>query len=218
VAPATYPVAVKLLKDEKEIPDEAKRPKRDFGQPIMPCQGSGLARLQGVSIAMLREDFDLDCPTAMIVFGIVKPPKWWLEGNLTYGMVAETREAAINLAKAYFRFEPGEYNGLLFSPARETTFDPDLVMTYCNSAQAGRLVGAARYKDGYPLNPHITASAVCSASIVQTVQTGKCQLSIPCVGDRAHAFAKDDEIVFSAPFNRLTGITSGLEAINKVTT
>lgn len=218
VAPATSPVAVKLLKRKKEIPEKAKRPKRDFGQPIVPCQGSGLARRQGFCVAMLKEDFSLDCPTGMILFGIVKPPKWWLEGNLTYGMQAETREAAINLAKAYFRFEPGKYIGVLYCPTKEAKLDPDMVMVYCNSEQAMHLIGAARYEDGYPLTPHITASAVCSTSVVQTVQTGKCQLSIPCGGDRAHAFAKDAEIVFSAPFDRLDGISRGLKAIARVTT
>lgn len=216
LVPATYPVAVKLLKHEKEIPEKAKQPKRDFGQPIVPCQGSGLARRQGLSVAMLKEDFSLDCLTAIILFGIVRPPKAWLDGDfVTY---AETREAAINNVKSFFRFEPGKYIGVLFSPVREATFDPDMVMVYCNSAQAMRMVRAARYEDGYPLIPRITASAVCSASVIQTVQTGNCQLNIPCGGDRAHAFARDDEIVFSAPFNRLEGIARGLEAIAKVTT
>lgn len=218
IVPATYPVAVKLLKREDEIPEKIKRPKRDFGQPIVPCQGSGLARRQGLSIAMLKEDFSLDCALGAIVFGILKPPKWLVEGNLVYGMAAETREAAINLDKDLFCFEHGKYTGVLFSPVRQATFDPDMVMIYCNSAQAMHLVCAARYEDGYPLTPRINARCVCSASIVQTVQTGKCQVSIPCAGDRVYAFTKDDEILFSAPFNRLDGITKGLKALAKART
>ncbi len=217
VAPATNPVAVKLLKYKKEIPENAKRPKRDFGQPIVPCQGSGLARRQGFSIAMLKEDFNPGCPTGLILFGLVEPPQWWLEGNLDQGLVAETREAAINIGKSYFRLEPGKYIGVLYSPVSATTFNPDMVMIYCNSAQAMKLVLAAKYEDGQPLTPHIIASAICSTSVLQTIQTGKCQLNIPCAGDRSLAFAKDDEIVFSAPINKLDGITKGLESINKAT-
>lgn len=218
VGPATYPVAVKLLKCLEELPEKAKRPKRDFGQPLMPCQGSALARRQGLSIAMIKEDFSLDCSCGLIVFGIVNSNKLLKKLHIMYGLESETPEAAINREKALFRLEYGKYIGVLFSPVREANFKPDMVMIYCNSAQAMSLIGAARYDDGYPLTPRITGSAVCSASIVQTVHTGKCGLSIPCDGDRVNAFAKDDEIVFSTPFKSLGSITRGLEAIAKAGT
>jgi uncharacterized protein (DUF169 family) len=210
---SAYPIAAKLLSMDERIPKAAKRPKKDFGQPIMPCQGSALARRQGLSIAMLKEDFSLDCGLGPIVFGLVKPPKWWLEGNLVHGLLTKTREASVNLDKTMFRLETGKYSGVLFSPICKTDFVPDVVIIYCAPAQAAKLVEAARYEDGNPLTTQITARAVCSTSIVQAIQTGKCQISIPCGGDRANAFAGDNEIVFSTPLAKLKGITEGLETI-----
>jgi uncharacterized protein (DUF169 family) len=213
---STYPVAVKLLKTEAGLPINVKRPHNDFGQPIIPCQGSGLARRKGYSIAMLENDFSIDCPVSLILFGIVKPPQYWLDGNHNYQTTAETREAAINQVDALFRFKHKEYRGVVFSPLRAASYNPDVILAYCNSMQALHLVRAARYEDGRPLTPHIMASAVCSTSVVQTVQTGRCQLSIPCGGDRSRAFAKDDELVFSIPYTKLDSMIKGLETIADV--
>ena len=215
VHPASLPIKVKLLESEKDIPKKALRPKKDLDCQITPCHAWGLTCRQSLSIAMLKEDFNLDCGSALIIFGLIKPPKWWIEGNLAYGQFAGTREAAVNMEKSVFRFEPGKYIGLAFSPLRKTDFDPDMVMLYCNSVQAMLLVNAAIYEDGNPLDTTISARNVCSDTIVQTIQTGKCQVSIPCAGDHLHGLAKDYEIIFSAPSHKLNSIMRGLDSVSR---
>ncbi len=34
----TFPLAIKLLEKEEDIPEEAKRPKRDYGYRMLICQ------------------------------------------------------------------------------------------------------------------------------------------------------------------------------------
>jgi len=52
----TYPLAVRMLKDEGEIPERAKRPVRDLGYHLSTCQLFAMARRQGLTLAQLMED------------------------------------------------------------------------------------------------------------------------------------------------------------------
>jgi uncharacterized protein (DUF169 family) len=52
----TFPLAVKLLEQEKDILEQAKRPLRDFGYHLSLCQGYQIARRDGETLAMLKED------------------------------------------------------------------------------------------------------------------------------------------------------------------
>ncbi|MFX1537873.1 MAG: DUF169 domain-containing protein, partial [Promethearchaeota archaeon] len=68
IRPTSFPFAVKLLEEEKDIPEGAQRPKRDFGTCLSVCQGFSLSRKYGMSIAMLKED--MWCPEPVIGYGL----------------------------------------------------------------------------------------------------------------------------------------------------
>jgi uncharacterized protein (DUF169 family) len=212
----TYPVAIKLLRAAEGAPEKAQRPRKDLQTRITPCQGWGLARKEGMTIAMLREDLDPSCGLAMIAFGLVEPPRWWLEGNLAYGTLTSSKKAGITAEEHVFRLRPGEFNGLIVSPLRTATFDPDIVLAYCSSVQAMRLVKAASYENGHPLSSQISARSLCSDVVVQTFLTEKCQVGIPCQGDRLRAFTRDDEIAFGIPNAQLRDIVRGLNHQRRV--
>jgi uncharacterized protein (DUF169 family) len=52
----TPPLAVKMIKSESEIPAGAVRPKRDRGYHLALCQAFTLARREGRTLALLKED------------------------------------------------------------------------------------------------------------------------------------------------------------------
>jgi hypothetical protein len=52
----TYPIAIKFLKSEAEIPQGAVRPKKDRGEHYAMCQAFAVARRQGMTLAMFIED------------------------------------------------------------------------------------------------------------------------------------------------------------------
>jgi len=56
IRPMTHPFAVKMLESEDDIPEEAKRPKRDFGVCVSTCQCFSLTRRFGDTVAQLFED------------------------------------------------------------------------------------------------------------------------------------------------------------------
>ncbi len=52
----SFPIAVKMIRTEAEIPAEAVRPKRDRRQHLAQCQAFSLSRRDGETVAMLKED------------------------------------------------------------------------------------------------------------------------------------------------------------------
>ena len=75
----TYPLAVKLLRSERDIPEEAKRPVRDFGYHLSLCQVFSMSRREGTAIAVLKED--MWCFEPVLAFGLEKPPVRFLQGH-----------------------------------------------------------------------------------------------------------------------------------------
>ena len=114
----TPPVAIKLLKSDKDIPPGVPRPKKDLGHRVALCQGIAFARRNGVALAMLKED--MYCPLGIIVLGLMEPHPFFLEGDTALGRYARTREAAARIAQEHPRFSVGEYIGVVTSPLPST--------------------------------------------------------------------------------------------------
>jgi len=74
-----------------------------------------------------------------------------------------------------------------------------------------RFTQAAVYKEGRNLEALLLSAAACAVGIVHTMQTGKCQLVMPCLGDRRYGLTPDDELAFAIPASRLDEIATGLE-------
>lgn len=75
----TFPLALKLLERERDIPAEAMRPLKDFGHHLSLCQVFQMSRREGRTMAMLKEDHW--CCEPVIGYGLGEPPAYFLEGH-----------------------------------------------------------------------------------------------------------------------------------------
>ncbi|MEM2210705.1 MAG: DUF169 domain-containing protein [Nitrososphaerales archaeon] len=210
----TYPLAIKLLKSEDEIPKEAKRPKRDFGYCLSLCQAFSISRREGITIAMMKED--MWCPEPVIGYGLAEPPQYFLDGYNRFPDNVESLEAGARWAREFPRFKVGEYIGIVSTPLMKVEFEPDVVIVYCDSAQLTRLMLAAAYRDGRDFLCRLSPHAACVYSVVIAVQNGDYQITVPCMGDRRRAIAQDDEMIFSIPKKKLNDFIIGLRAAHKL--
>jgi uncharacterized protein (DUF169 family) len=80
IRPLTFPLAIKMLKSEEEIPERTKRPLKQMGKKIAICQGIGMARKYGWTVAMGKED--MHCSLGAAPFGFFKNIDFFEEGNL----------------------------------------------------------------------------------------------------------------------------------------
>ena len=209
----TSPVAVKVLQEEGDIPAGAVRPKRDRGCRLALCQAFALSRREKATVAMLKED--QWCYAPVIAFGLSEPPDFFLEGNTFLNFSVGEPKAARNLAMAQPRLECGKNIGVLSAPLSMASFEPDVVVVYCNTNQLRCVLSAIKYKDGYLVQSTLDPAGACFQSTVPVLQKGECQVTVPCGGDRAHAMAQDDEMIFSMPTRRLEDLMHGLRAMDE---
>lgn len=209
IRPGSFPVAIKMLKEGEPIPDRVKRPAEDLGFQAAVCQGFAIARRYGWPIAIGRDD--LSCPLAKAVFGFAPPLDYYVEGHACAGMYTETPEAGARTEAETPKFEPGQYEHIVLAPIHRCSFEPDVVLIYGTSGQVMRLLTAALWKQGGRLASSFSGRIDCADAIIETMQTGKPQVILPCYGDRIFAQTEDHEMAFSVPADWMGKIIEGLE-------
>jgi len=204
----TFPLALKLLEKEEDIPDGAQRPLKDMGHHLSLCQAFQLSRREGTAIAMLKEDNW--CFEPVVGYGLGEPPQYFFEGHNRFPNDVATLEAGRHYAEEFPRLEVGKYAGVVSAPLSTTNFEPDLVMIYCDLTQLSLLLLGREYKEGYNLKCALSSHAACVYAVVPAIQRGECQVAVPCRGDHYRAMAADDEIIFTMPKGRLEDLMAGL--------
>lgn len=208
----SFPLALKLLETESDMPVGAQRPLRDLGHHLSLCQAYQISRREGTTVAMLKED--MWCFEPVIGYGLAECPKEFLEGHNRFPDDVETLEAGRHFAEEFPRLEVGKFVGVVSAPLRTANFEPDLVMVYCNPAQLGLLLLGREYREGYNLKCALSSHAACVYAVVPTLQSGECHVAVPCRGDRYGAMAGDDEMIFTAPRHRLEELIAGLRHVD----
>lgn len=213
IRPGSFPVAIRMVEAGESLPDRVRRPLKDLGLRLAICQGVAMARRYGWVVALSRED--VSCPPARAIFGLEPRLEYFEQGMACYGMYTATPEAGAVTEAQVARFEPGRYEAILAAPLFRTTFEPHLVLIYGNPAQVMRLVAAALWREGGRLTSSFSGRADCSDSTIVTMQTGQCQVILPCYGDRIFAMTQDHEMAFTVPAARLGEIIEGLEGTHR---
>jgi uncharacterized protein (DUF169 family) len=214
IRPVTFPLAIKLLENESEIPNKAKRPKKDLDLQNFVCQNFKMVRTYGWTIAITEED--IVCKLARLVYGWEKSEniaKWGHQFNV--GLYSKDLETSKKLDKCLYML-PEEYIGLVISPLTRTKVIPDIVQIYCNPAQAMRFIQGYLYMKGGVME--FTAAGrigSCHEGVIKPIQTNEPQLIILGNGDRVWGGAEDNEVLFSIPESKLSLIMEGLEATHK---
>jgi uncharacterized protein (DUF169 family) len=209
----TYPIAIKLLEKESDIPKEATRPKRDLGRHIALCQGFSMSRREGAMVAMTKQDHW--CYVPVIALGQAKAPEFVLEGNMDYPSRIADPQMAKNIVQNSAHLELGKYIAIVSAPLDSTSFIPDVVTIYGDSAQLRFLLSAIRYKNGYQVTSLLEPGGACVQATVPVMKTGECNVAVPCMGDRTLALAQDDEMIFSIPIDKIDDLMAGMRHFDK---
>jgi uncharacterized protein (DUF169 family) len=204
----TYPLAVKMLKNGEEIPKGAKRPVKDLGYHLSTCQLFAMVRRQGIALAQLMED--MWCVQPVVGYGLAETPSYFMDGKDRFATSARTPDAGKTWAKAFPRLEAGKYVGVVAAPAKAASFEPDLIMIYCDPSQLTQLLSVKNWLDGLDVTSTLSGHAACVYAVVPTLLTGQWQVTVPCPGDRAMGLARHDEMIVSLPATALPDAVTGL--------
>ncbi len=211
VRPETFPLALRVLGKDEELPKKARLPHRDLGIQVSICQGVSMARRYGWTIAMGGED--LSCPIAQVAFAFREAPPFYTEGNLAKGMYAQDAEGALRTEGTVARAEVA--GTVLVAPLARADFVPEVVAVYGNSAQVMRMVAAALFERGGSITSEFSARADCAEIVNRTRQTGRPQVILPCYGDRVFGQTQDHEMAFTFPWHDAQSFFAGLEGTHQ---
>lgn len=218
VRPTTFPLAIKACKSLEEMPQKARRPKRDLGIHIPLCQGVGMARRYGWTVGMTKED--VYC-AGLIAMGFYKstdftPPDFYDRGGLCAGAAyTATEEAGARTEAMTMKFEHNEYQGFVVSPLSRADFEPDIIVIYGDPAQILRMGLGALHMKGGVLSGTLSGRVGCSQLIVRPIKTGECQYVLPGMGERMYASTQDHEMAFVVPKGMLDEFMEGMRGTQK---
>ena len=204
----TYPVAIKYIKDESEIPAQAVRPSAG-GQKWSLCQAFTYARRWGMHSAMTEKD-NFCVPASAMHQWVDVSPDDFIESQVRQGWHAD-RKAEENRYAAYLLMFGGpggrermekarQYIGFICSPLHQTIVEPDTVMVYGDGAHVMHLVQALCFDYTFPVMSSFEGfGETCAKGGLVPFITGRPQVVIPGMGDRAFAGIQDHEIGVSFP-------------------
>jgi uncharacterized protein (DUF169 family) len=203
----TYPIAIKMLKSESEIPQGAVRPKKDRGEHYAMCQAFAAARRQGLTLAMFLEDHW--CFEPIISYGLVETPQNYLNGFASDFFIANKEEAR-KRGREMSRLPAGKYPGMVFGPLKSANFTPDLTMIYCNTAQLRHLLLSLMHANGTRVTSMLDPIGSCVHSVVPSLLNGECYVTVPDPGDYERAMAGEDEMILTVPTAKLKELMDGI--------
>lgn len=190
-----HPIAVMMMKDREDVPEDAVIPTRDWGHKYSLCQAFAKAQRDELTIAMFKED--MWCFEPVLGLGLAESIPYFLEGNHRYPDSVRTLKDAGEWCRNMPHLEYGEYQGIVVGPVNTCSFMPQVVTMHVNGMQTSQLLIVKNWIDGRDIHTQLSGHAVCNYAVVPPLLSGECTVAIPCKGDRRLAMAQDDEIMFS---------------------
>jgi uncharacterized protein (DUF169 family) len=209
----TYPIAIKMLKSESEIPQGARRPKKDLGEHYSACQAFGIVRRRGTALAMFIEDHW--CFEPIIGYGLAEAPKDFLEGAGSDFFI-ENREGAKKRNNAISILPHGKYAGMVLGPLHKANYVPDITVFYCNATQLRHMLFSILLKNGYRVTSTIDPLWSCVHSVVPSLLTGECTVTVPDPGEFERGAVGDDEMMMTVPTARMEELMYGVYHYDKM--
>ena len=126
IRPATFPLALKLIRSEKDLLPEYKRPSRDLGLQNFVCQNFKMARSYGWTMAVTEAD--INCKLARAVYGwdvLTAEERQWAEA-FSVGLYAKDGATAVKFEQHLHSLDEG-FEGLVIAPLTRAKFVPDTI-------------------------------------------------------------------------------------------
>lgn len=209
------PIAIKMIENEADIPENAIWPMRDLGKHMALCQAFSFSRRQKKTVYLDKKAHW--CWNPLIGLGHVDCSV----GSETFEVVCSVLGMESNNdARVFFekfpRFELGKYKGIVTAPLCACPFDPDVVLIYSNNAQLRSMLWGLKYKTGKLVATEMDAIDSCIYEIVVPMQTGEYRVTLPDIGEFERAATGEDEITLSVPKGRMPELISGLHFFEDV--
>lgn len=211
--PSSFPLGVKILDHGEGVPKGAKTPLHNFKKKLAVCQLMTMARRYGWTVAFGREE--QKCALGALIFGFEKPGPFYLQGHLAAHTYVSSPEAGARSEEAMPRLAINPGRWVVIGPLDRMDDEPDVVVVYGHPAQMMRLIQADLFEKGGAFTTAMSGRGACAEEVAGPYLTGRCQLAMPCTGERIFGQTQDFEMAFGIPAARLNAILTGLAETHK---
>ena len=203
------PIAIKVIEDEKDIPESAINPKRDMGKHMCLCQAYALSRRNKKTIYMDKNSEW--CWNPLVCLGHVDSNPGTETFNILSSFIGiQDKDAAEDFFAKLPKLPLGKIKGLVTAPLCSSEFEPDLVLIYTNPAQMRILIGGIKQITGKLVDTQLDIIDSCAYSTVVPLLNGQYRVTFPDPGEYERALAEEDEVILSVPGKRLDELVSGV--------
>ena len=196
----TNPVAVKMYKDFGDLPRKPQNIKQNF------CQLVSIARYQGRANSSSAEN--MICAFGASCLGLIETPEVISSGKAGLGVYVGNEKAAKQFMGNVYKIgdEGKQYEAVMVMPLEQVKEEgADAVIIYVNPAQAMRLIHACAYDTGEKITADTVAEGAMCSCTGFAIGMKKPTVGFPCAGDRIFGGTQNHELVFTAPYDLVTG-------------
>jgi len=215
----TWPVGITYIKKVEDIPDKAIRPSA-MGKKWSLCQAFTYARRHGWHVAMTADD-NFCVPASAFHKWVDVSDEDLIESQVQQGWhknpVAEQNR--FNFYKRLFAGPEGkrtlkkmqEYVGFVCSPLHQALCKPDSILVFGDGTHINHVIQALCYDYTSPVMSTFEGFAeTCFKGGMVPFITGRPQVVIPGMGDRAFAGINPEELAIGLPASHLSVVVENL--------
>ncbi|RLF15694.1 MAG: hypothetical protein DRJ97_03170 [Thermoprotei archaeon] len=211
----SHPVAVKLVRSEGEV--EGFKTPSSMGVKLAVCQAIAMAWRYGWKVALRAEE--CACSVAKVVFGWSQVELEAFAHSFLKAGFFKDMCAAVRASKEAFEqcvLKPNSCLGVATAPLPKAPWRPDVVLVFCNPAQAQLLSLGYSYANGDSVEVKYSGKhSSCGYGVVRTYLSRKPTLAPPGGGDKVFAGCDSNHLIFSTPLENFKDIVEGVEAVVK---
>ena len=208
-------MALKMIKDESEIPENAIFPIRDLGHHLALCQAFALSRREGKTVFMQKQDHW--CWAPLIAFGQYELQKGTPAFNELLPVIGvQDPDAAAAFIENIPHLPTGIYKGILTSPLATAEFEPDVIVINCRNSELRTILFGIKTQSGTTMKTEFDAIDSCVWGIVPSLTKGEYRVSFPDPGDFTNANTSEDDVILTVPKEKYEELEKGLQTLNHI--
>ncbi len=215
----TYPVGITYIKKEDDIPEQAVRPSA-MGQKWSLCQAVTYARRHGWHVAMTADD-NFCVPASAFHKWVDVSDEDLIESQVKQGWHKDrnAEQNRFNFFKGLFAGPKGEktlqkmqeYVGFVCSPLHQAIMEPDSILVFGDGTHINHMIQALCYDYTMPVMSTFEGfGETCFKGGLAPFITGRPQVVIPGMGDRAFAGITPEEMAVGLPASQLSVVVENL--------
>jgi uncharacterized protein (DUF169 family) len=215
----TYPVGITYIKKEEDIPKQAVRPST-MGQKWSLCQAITYARRHGWHVAMTADD-NFCVPASAFHKWVDVSEEDLIESQVQQGWHKDraAEQNRFNFFKGLFAGPEGEktlkkmqeYMGFVCSPLHQAIMEPDSIVVFGDGTHVNHMIQALCFDYSMPVMSAFEGfGETCFKGGLVPFITGRPQVVIPGMGDRAFAGISPEELAVGLPTSQLSVVVENL--------